>query len=258
MSIDDGTSQREVRVSLLECLAQDDATIKLFVRTIASVLEDEDSPIGPQSVVELVERLLDLFRDYSLAGDAEILGLWAELLLIAHSPNPADLARHWRSHSGSRYDFGSDTERIDVKATTSALRHHELNYNQAVPPAGVAAAFVSIMTEQVSQGTSVGLLWDRVLDLAPTSQARIDRLCIQALGRDWQIARDTSYDLAKALSTLAVYPADAVPHLSFLPPGVIRARFVSDFAMGKTWQGKAPTPGGLIDLALSCVTSSGR
>lgn len=254
VSIDNGECQTEATVSLLECLAQDEPTTELFVRAVGGILAD-DAPADQESLGEIIERLLDLFRDYSHAGDAEILGLWAELLLIAHCSNPAELARQWRSHTGSRYDFGSETERLDVKATTSIQRHHELASSQATPPPGVEAAFVSIMTEQVSQGTSVGALWDRVLSLAPDTQSKIDAQCIRTLGKDWQVARETSFDLAKALSTIEVYAVSDVPCLADLPTGVIRARFTSDFSIGRTWQGNPPTPNGLIAIALACSAS---
>lgn len=251
VSIDVGERREEATVSLLECLAQDDPTIELFVRTVGGILVDGDPP-DQACLGEIVERLLDLFRDYSYAGDAEILGLWAELLLIAYCPNPAQLARQWRSHSGSRYDFGSDTERLDVKATTSVQRHHELSSSQTNPPLGVAAAFVSILTERVSQGTSVGALWHRVLTLAADSQARLDTQCIRTLGRDWQMAREISFDLAKALATIEVYPVGDVPSLGNLPAGVIRARFTSDFGVGRTWKGDPPSSDGPIAAALAC------
>jgi len=256
VSIDDGGSRKEVTVSLIECVAQDDPTINLFVRTVGGILLDE-TPADHQTLGEIIERLLDLFRDYSYAGEAEILGLWAELLLIAHCPHPAQLACQWRSHAGARYDFGSEIERLDVKATTSVHRHHELSSSQVSPPPGVTVAFASIMTERVSQGTSVGALWDRVLALAPDSQARVDAQCIKTLGRDWQMAREISFDQAKALSTLEVYPVGDVPRVDTLPVGVIRGRFTSDFGMGRRWQGQPPTPEGPIAAALSCSDSHG-
>ena len=258
VAIDDGQSRREVSVSLLECLARDDATVELFVRAVGGILTDRHGLPSAAYLGEIVERLLGLFRDYSYASDAGILGLWGELLLIAHCPSPERLARQWRSHEGSRYDFGSETERLDVKATTSPHRHHELSFGQVAPPAGVAAAFASISTEQVSQGTSVGALWDRVLSLAPNSQARIDSQCIRTLGRDWQKARETSFDLSKALTTLLVYPVSGVPRLADLPPGVLRARFTSDFSLGQAWEGAPPTPDGPIAAALACSKSHYR
>lgn len=257
VSIDDGESRTEQIVSLLECLANDQPTVDLFIRAVGGIVAD-NTPTDDESLGELVERLLNLFRDYSYAGDAECLGLWAELLLIAHCPNPAGLARQWRNSLHSRYDFGNETERLDVKATTSVQRHHELAASQAIPPPGVIAAFVSMMTERVAQGTSVRALWDRVLTLAPESQAKIDEQCIRTLGRDWQVARDISFDLAKALETLEVFPVGAVPGLRHLPPGVIRVRFTSDFGMGQPWRGDAPTIDGPIAAALACAASGGH
>ena len=254
VSIDDGVAAKEVTVSLLECHAQDMPTVELFVRTVGGILVGGVAP-DHESLGEVIERLLDLFRDYSYASDGEILGLWGELLLITQCPNAAQLTSQWRCHTGSRYDFGTETERLDVKATASAQRHHELTSSQVMPPAGVTAAFVSIMTERVATGTSVGALWDRALTLAPNSQARIDATCIKTLGRDWQLARETSFDLAKALSTLEVYGASDVPRLERLPDGVIRARFTSDFSKGLVWQGEPPTPDGPIAIALACVQS---
>lgn len=255
VSIDDGVSRHEVTVSLLECLAQDPPTVELFIRTVGGILVD-GAPPNQASLGDIIERLLELFREYSYAGDAQILGLWGELLLMAHCQNPSQLARQWRSHAGSRYDFGSETERVDVKATTAVQRHHELSFSQTTPPPGVTAVFVSIMTEQVSQGSSVGALWDRVLALAPDSQARIDAECIRTLGRDWQMARETTFDQAKAMATLKVFSVADVPRLSDLPDGVIRARFTSDFGVGHEWVGDPPTWDGPIAAALACASRS--
>ncbi len=255
VSVDDGFTTLEATVSLLECLARDPPTIELFVRAVAGILTD-DARTDERALSELIDRLLNLFRDYSYAGDAECLGLWAELFVIAHCPFPAELARQWRNDPRSRYDFGSDTERLEVKATTSAKRHHELSFTQAHPPRGVDAAFVSIMTEQVSYGTSIHALWDRVIALAPDSQATVDEQCVRTLGRDWQTARNISFDSAKAAETLQVYPATGVPKLGELPKGVLSARFISDFGTARPWQGSPPTPKGPIAAAMACVASS--
>jgi hypothetical protein len=251
VSVDDGASCREATVSLLECLTHEPPVIELFVRTVGSALLDPNPDRA--SVGEVIERLIELFRDYSVGTASEILGLWAELLVIAHCANPAQLTRQWRSHAGSRYDFGNETERFDVKATTSAHRQHELSFSQANPPPNVAAAFVSVVTEQVSEGTSVLDLWNRVIQLAPDSQHRIDRECTKTLGRDWTVAAQICFDRATALSTLAVYAATEVPRFTSLPAGVIRARFTADFGAAPTWQGDPPTPDGPIAQAIACV-----
>jgi hypothetical protein len=250
--IDDGSEQQEADVSLVECAAAERPMIELFVRCIGSLLGQQTGPLSGDAIARAMERLLELFRVVTHATDAEILGLWSELVLIAHSSDPAAMVGCWRLQTTSRYDFGTEAERLDVKATTKAHRHHELSFDQAQPPTGATAAFVSMITERVSSGVSVGQLWERVLQLAPTLQHKVDSACVATLGRDWQLAREYAFDLQLALASMRVYPGESVPRLMTLPPGVLRARFVSDFAQGALWQGPPPSPGGPIALAIDC------
>jgi len=249
--VDDGSSRSEEVVSVLECLPGDSATVELFVRCLGSVVTS--SALSASALASAVDRLLDLFRDFAHATESEVLGLWAELALIVHSPDPATMIQQWRHRAASRFDFGNERERLDVKATTSSLRHHELSLDQTMPPAGVTAAFASMMTERVASGTSVRDLWNRALARAPEHHDKIDDVCVRTLGRDWQEAQQQSFDLSRALATLRVYAVSNVPRFEHLPAGVIRARFVSDFAQGTAWQGGPPTPDGPIAAAIACT-----
>lgn len=250
--IDDGTQLQEAEVSLVECTAQDRPTIELFVRCIGSVLGQQGGPLSGDAIAGAMQRLLELFRAVTHATDAEILGLWSELALITHSRDPSAMVDCWRLQTMSRFDFGTAAERLDVKATTRPYRHHELSFDQAGPPPGTTAAFVSMITERVSSGVSVGQLWDEVLRLAPSHHDKVDRVCVATLGRDWQLARAYEYDLQRALASLRVYPSTSVPKLVALPAGVLHARFVSDFERGTQWNGPPPSRDGPIALAIDC------
>lgn len=256
--IDDGSSRREEVVSLVECLAEDRASVELFVRCISSLVADCSGQLSGAGLADALDRLVDLFRNVTHATDAEVLGLWSELVIITHCSDPSASIRRWRLRGTSRYDFGTESERLDVKATTSAVRHHEVSFDQTQPPAGVTAAFASMLTERVSTGTSVRCLWELALTLAPGDHHRIDATCVRTLGRDWQIAQEHAYDLSRALSTLHVYLVTDIPRFDHLPGGVIRARFVSDFNCASPWQGTPPTPDGPIASALGCVGSDPR
>lgn len=255
--VDDSTTRSEEVVSVLECLAADPATIELFVRCVGTAVAD-DSPLSATGLATAVDRLLELFRDFAHATESELLGLWAELVLITHCMDGAAMARYWRHSATSRFDFGTETERLEVKATTSSLRHHELSFNQATPPSGVAAAFASLQTERVSNGTSVRDLWTRAITIAPADQAKIDAACVQTLGRDWVTVQDVAFDLARALETLRIFPVSSVPRLDRPPVGVLRARFVSDFDRGTAWHGPPPSADGPIAAALRCAGVRGR
>lgn len=252
--VDDGIVRSEQTVSLLECLSEEAATVELFVRCVGMAVVDQES-LSADTVSALVSTLLELFREFAHASPTAALGLWGELLLIARSLDPPSMVRHWRYSAMSTYDFGSHSECLDVKTTTFSLRHHELSFAQASPPAGLTVAFASIMTERVSSGTSIRALWDRVLQLAPSEQAKIDSACLQTLGRDWAQVQHMTFDLQRALATLRVYASFSVPRLETLPPGVLRARFVADFDRGTPWQGAPPSANGPIALAVSCAAS---
>jgi hypothetical protein len=250
--IDDGSQQKRANVTVVECTATERPMIDLFVRCVGSLLIDRTGPLSGDAVVDAIERLLELFRTVNHATDAEILGLWSELVLIAHSRNPTAMLNCWRLEASSRYDFGDSLERLDVKATIRRVRQHELSFDQANPPQGAIGAIASMMTECVSTGVSVGELWDKVLQLVPSMQHKIDKNCVSTLGRDWQVARERSFDLQRALGSLRVYPSYGVPRISTLPPGVLSARFVSDFGRATEWKELPPSPDGPISLAIEC------
>ena len=250
--IDDGYGQQEVEVSVIECSASDRPMIELFVRCIGSVVAERPGPLSGAAVSDAMDRLLELFRAVAHATDGEILGLWAELALIAYSRDAAAMVGCWRLRETSSYDFGTAVERLDVKATTKSLRHHELSFEQSQPPPGATAAFASIMTERVASGVTVGQLWERILERAPALQHKVDSICVTTLGRDWQLAREHAFDLQRALTSLRVYPSVGVPRILALPQGVLRARFVSDFERGTPWHGSFPSPSGPIATAVEC------
>lgn len=253
VEIDDGKSRGKETVTLVECISGDAETIKIFVRCIGAVLATQDGQLSSADVSMALDHLVELFRELSHATPAEIVGLWAELFIITECADPQSMASRWRLNASSRYDFGTNEERVDIKCTTSGLRHHEVSFDQANPPRGTSAGIVSVMTEATSSGTTVRELWEKALQLAPDSQHSIDTKCVRTLGRDWACAQDYAYDLAIARSTIRLYDVQGIPRLTELPAGVLRARFTVDFSAGIEWTSDAPSTGGPIALAKSCI-----
>ena len=252
VEIDDGESRGEETVTLVECTCEDEETIKVFVRCVGAVLATQGGQLSSADVSLALDHLVELFREPSHATPAEIVGLWAELLVITECANPQTMASLWRLNASSRYDFGTNEERVDIKCTTSRLRHHEVSFDQANPPKGTTAGIVSVMTEATASGTTVRDLWERALQLAPESQHSIDTKCVRTLGRDWTSAQDYAYDLAIARSTVRLYNVQDIPRLTELPVGVLRARFSVDFSTATEWTGEAPSSDGPLALAMSC------
>ena len=215
--------------SVIECLLEDRPSIELFVRVVGSVLDSTESEDSAQAIGQAIDKLLDLFREYSYATESEILGLWGELLVLSVATDTSYMASCWRVSEFSRFDFGNQQERVEVKATTSRQRIHELSFDQVSPSPGVEVAFVSMLTERVASGKSIGALWLDVLRKAPEMQSKIDGTCLSTLGRDWQKAQEICFDESLALSSLRVYSVRDIPRIDRLPDGVLQARFKSDF-----------------------------
>ncbi|MFG0305557.1 MAG: PD-(D/E)XK motif protein [Phycisphaerales bacterium JB040] len=248
--IDSNGTQLHADVCVIECRVQDTQTCDVFVRCIHATLLVLEEPVTAASISAALDELLSLFRDYSVATEAEILGLWAELFFINQSPDPAALVASWRLRSTSRFDFMNGAQRIDVKATTRPFRRHHLSWEQANPPAGAKTVFVSIRTEAVVAGLSVASLWGSVSDSVPQHRTDIDRVCIQTLGRDWTTAMGLQFDEQAARDSLELYMAEDVPRITQLPNGVTGCRFESDFDSAQEWDGDGAVD--LFKLATTC------
>ncbi len=248
--------KRNVTASLIECLSEDDKLQSLFLETVGSSLSMDSSEVSGAQVQALITHLAELFRLVISPGSGNILGLWAELLLINIAEDPAPLCHAWHPTTTGHADFATNQERLEVKATTTNYRRHHMSFEQANPPDSVFGAIASIMTEEIGDGVSLGELWSGALRRVsgePDLCNKIDRLCIRTLGTDWATARECSFDWPKAVETFRIFSVVSIPRISRLSRGISSVRFESDMTGSTPLNVSAPEviSGGLVDSVLS-------
>lgn len=229
-----GTEAETARYSIIQCLSEDSDVQACFLRTIGGALVGLKRRVGANDLVDLVDRLVVLFRLVAKPRERALQGLWAELFVILSSSDPAMMIDAWHSQSVERFDFGRGGERLEVKSSSVRSREHMFSFEQVYPPSGASVLVASVFVEEQTKGRSLGYLWDRVIDVAPRGEARlkVERVCAQSLGRDLGSGRAFAADWNLARESLAFYRVTDIPRPSAdYPPGVSQLRFRSDLSL---------------------------
>ena len=96
------------RVSVIRCCGEDPALHEYFLRTLSPIISSLRERPTRDQVGEVVNRLVELFRQASHAPRKTVQGLWAELFLIQRGADPAALVRAWHVEPEDRFDFTDD------------------------------------------------------------------------------------------------------------------------------------------------------
>jgi hypothetical protein len=251
----DGTKEqvREDIVSVVECLADDPNLHSLFISSFGNALALRIGDSEAINIGAIVSHLAELFRYAQNPSQGSILGLWAELWIISIADDPLILAKAWHTDTSSRLDFSTQSERVDVKATTLTKRQHSISFEQANPPESVNASIISVMTEEIGDGFTLGKLWSTVQENVSTDPElveKIDRLCWRTLGEDFAEALQIGFDESRALDTCQVYAVESIPRFTTKPPGVLNVRFEVDLSSSNP-MASGFASGGLTELVIA-------
>lgn len=222
------------RYSIIQCLSTDAEVQACFLRTIAGALIGLARRVEARDLTELVDRLVALFRLVRRPRAQTIRGLWAELLVILAASDPPMMIDAWHSNPAERFDFSRDDERLEVKSSSTRSRDHVFSFEQVYPPSGASVLIASVHVEDQTNGITLGTLWDRVSDAAPSSDARlkIERVCVESLGEDLSAGRASTFDWDLAVESLAFYRAADIPRPPpGCPSGVSQIQFRSDLSL---------------------------
>ena len=222
------------RYSIIQCLSRDSDVQACFLRTIGGALVGLEGRVEAKDLVDLVDRLVVLFRLVAKPRERAIQGLWAELFIILSASDPGLMIDAWHSQSVEHFDYGRGGERLEVKSSSVRSREHVFSFEQVYPPSGASVLVASVYVEEQTNGSSLGYLWDRVVDATPSGEARlkVERVCAQSLGQDLGAGRAFAADWNLAVESLAFYQVTDIPRPSAdCPPGVSQLRFRSDLSL---------------------------
>jgi hypothetical protein len=185
-----------------------------------------------QAVSDAIGKLVEILQQLIKPARRSVIGLFAEVMIIAVSRDPIKCVSAWRSSADDRFDFSLDDARLEVKATGDRIRSHYFSIEQCTPIQGTYVAVASMFVEQSGSGQSLGELLDEAEHrLGGDMQAylKLRTVLANSLGVALPAALQMRFDSALARSTLAFFWAGDIPAIRTpIPRGVSSVRFRSD------------------------------
>lgn len=226
--------EREELLSVITCISHDAQAQAYFLHVCDTILRIVGPNPSLHAIVQVVQRLVELFRRLAHPASRSLNGLLGELFLIAVSRDVRASVAAWRSTDIDRFDFSTDNVRLDVKASAERLRVHHLSAEQCQPPAGTIGLLASLFIEGSGGGLSLR-------ELVATIEAALtgnDDLILKAqetiaetLGESLPTAMGARFDDRLAFASLRFFDLATVPAIrDGVPPEVSSVHFRSDLS----------------------------
>jgi Putative PD-(D/E)XK family member, (DUF4420) len=224
--------EREELLSVITCTSHDVQAQAYFLHVCWTILRI----LGPNptlhDIVQVVQRLIELFRRLARPASRSLNGLLGELFLIAASRDVRAAVAAWRRTDVDRFDFSTGNVRLDVKASAERLRVHHLSAEQCQPPAGTVGLLASLFIESSGGGQSLRELVAAIQAALGSSDdliLKVQETIAETLGESLPTALGARFDDRLALASLRVYDLATVPAIrNGVPPEVTAVHFRSD------------------------------
>ena len=230
--------EREELLSVITCTSHDAQAQAYFLHVCGTILRI----VGPNPVlhdiVQVIQRLIELFRRLSRPASRSLNGLLGELFLIAASRDVCAAVAAWRSTDIDRFDFSTGNVRLDVKASAERLRVHHLSAEQCQPPEGTVGLLASLFIESSGGGQSLRELVaaiEAALGDNDDMILKVQETIAETLGESLPTSMGARFDDRLALTSLRFYDLAMVPAIrDGVPPEVSGVHFRSDLTRTKT------------------------
>lgn len=248
----DGGQERG-RFSVILCKGEGRELHAYFLRVSGPLLQVLGSSPTRAQVSRAIDQLVELFSAMSLPARKSVQGLWAEVFLIVRASEPATLIEAWHANPEDRYDFGTGSQRIEVKSCSGAPRRHHFTLDQLTPPPGVQVMVASTFAQRTGNGASIADFIDRLRESVhrPELILRLEKLVAMTLGDCWPNGLRDHFDEQVADDSLRFYRSDSVPSIvGALPIELTQVRFVADLSAAEAVQNEdLQEAGGILSAA---------
>lgn len=179
-----------------------------------------------------VEKLVNLFSQFSKPPQKTIQGLWAELLVIEQAKNPDYLIQSWHSETTAKFDFNDGIDKIEVKSTSKSKRIHSFSIEQLNPNKNSILIIASVFAVETGTGKSIYDLLESIGRNIKDKNLffRVNEIAVKTLGKDFEKTFDVFFDYALAIDLLAFYESELIPKIdiSNVSQQLSNIRFDSD------------------------------
>jgi hypothetical protein len=179
-----------------------------------------------------VEKLIDLFSKFSNPPLKTVQGLWAELLVIEQSSNPAYLISAWHSTPNDKFDFNDGIDKIEVKSTAKSRRIHKFSSEQLNPNVTSNLVIASVFAIETGQGKSVFDLIELISEKIEDTDLifRLNEIAVKTMGMDFEKACEKYFDYHWAIDELAFFNNNTIPKIDskYIPKEITNVQFDCD------------------------------
>ena len=203
-----------------------------FLGIVQSLLNSLSTKPSQKEVFETFKNFVEVFRSLSDTPTKTVQGLWAELLLIENSKDPLILLNYWHNIPEEKFDFNADTEKVEVKSSSSLERVHIFTAEQLNPTNDSQILIASIFTKQVSNGQNIldliNKICSRITDNTLTD--KLYKVVSKTLGNTFEQTTRIKYDYDLAKNSLQFYKHQDISKVERIniPDRVSEVKFKSD------------------------------
>lgn len=227
-------NERDELLSVITCTSHDAQAQAYFLHVCGTILRIVGPGPALHNIVQVVQRLIELFRRLSRPSSRSLNGLLGELFLIAASRDVRAAVAAWRSNDIDRFDFSVGNVRLDVKASGERLRVHHLSAEQCQPPSGTVGLLASLFIESSGGGQSLRELIaaiEAALGGNDDLILKVQETIAETLGESLPTAMGARFDDRLALASLRFFDLATVPAIRHgVPPEVSAVHFRSNLS----------------------------
>lgn len=219
--VETGADRRQALVSVLRCRTTEPRFQELFLRIADSCVPLLEGLRRAEDVTAVFRRVIELFRQVELPPLSDVVGLWGELLVLAHCADPEFGLRAWHADPSQLHDFATGQSGAEVKTTRGGSRRHHFSHGQLVSnrsPVLVVSVMVGPGPELLSVNELVDSLCGR---LTAPLRLKVHEVVARTLGRSLHEDAQFRFSCTEALSSLRFFDAGDIPRVGGpFPPEV--------------------------------------
>lgn len=186
-----------------------------------------------------IDKLIVLFSKFTKLPLKTVQGLWAELLIIEQSNNPAYLIKSWHNSISDKYDFNDGFDKVEVKSTTKSRRIHTFSREQLTPNPGSRLLIASILVFETGTGKNIFNLVESIESKIQEENLafRLNELIAMTIGKDFEKAFDIYFDYQFAVDSIRFYNSSDIPTIieKCIPSNIMNLRFDCDLTEIETF-----------------------
>lgn len=227
-----GEVEREEHLSVITCISEDGKAQAYFLYVCETILRILGPTPTLQEIVQVVQRLIELFSRLARPASRTLIGLFGELFLISVSRDVQAVVSAWRNSVTDRFDFSIGNVRLEVKASGRRVHIHQFSSEQCRPPTGTIGLIASLFIDLNGGGKSLSELVSKIeASLAGNNDLilKLHETISETLGESLPKSMHAHFDNHLAFESLRFYDLSQIPAIrTSIPAEVSGVHFFTE------------------------------